>query len=463
MNPMSRVPRYVLLAAVLLLAAPVLLPVDFGGIAIAQEEKKENKSAPRSGRKSKSMSVKVGDLILEVSELIDAENYNEAVKLLDKVKAMPKLSDYEKVNMYSMYGYLYFALEDYGKAINAYEMVLEQPDLPESAMQQAIRTLAQLAFVKEDYQAAIGYANRYMDMLGPDSDMYALIGTAYYSIAAAKANPTKADFAKIIPPVDKAMALARENELEMKENWWLLLRVAYWEQDNYPKVKEVLEQLVIGWPKKEYWTQLSGVYYELKDEPRQLGAYLAAYDQGLLEKSAELVQLAQLFLQAEAPYKGARVLEKGFDAEQIERTISNLRLFSQAWQMAAEDLKAIPPLKEAAGITDDGELYARLAQSYLNLSKYKDCIDSSKKALNKGGLKNQGNVYLIYGMCQYETGKLSSAKKTFRKALKHPKSAKTANSWIAFVKSEEDRLSHFEEAMKRAQTALGETQASLIQ
>ncbi|MDP6436527.1 MAG: hypothetical protein QF790_02125 [Gammaproteobacteria bacterium] len=462
MNPMSRVPGYALLVAAFIFAAPALLPNELGGTALAQEEK-ENKSAPRSGRKSASMSVKVGDMILEVTELLDAEKYNEALAILNKVKAMPKLTDYEKVNMYSMYGYLYFALGDFNKAIDSYETLLQQPDLPEPAMQQAIRTLAQLAFVKEDYQAAIGYANRYMDMLGPDSDMYALIGTAYYSIAAAKANPTKADFQKIVPPVDKAMSLAREKGLEMKENWWLLLRVAYWEQDNYPKVREVLEQLVIGWPKKEYWTQLSGVYYELKDEPRQLGAYEAAYDQGLLEKSSELVQLAQLFLQAEAPYKGARVLEKGFKAEQVESTVSNLRLYSQAWQMAAEDRKAIPPLKEAAGLSDDGELYARLAQSYLNLSEHKDCIDASKKALNKGGLKNQGNVYLIYGMCQYETDQLSAAKATFRRALKYEKAAKTASSWIAYVESEEARLKQLEDSLKRARQALGETQASLVE
>lgn len=461
MRPVSGVFGSLLLAAAILLAAPGMLPDRFGGVAVAQEQKKENKSAPRSGRKSQSMSTKVGDIILEVSELIDQNKFDEALTLLNKVKEMSKLSDYEKVNMHSMFGYLYFALEDYGKAINAYETLLALPDVPEPAQQQAIRTLAQLAFVREDYQAAIRYANRYMDMFGPDSDMYALIGTAYYSIAAAKANPTKADFQKIVPPVDSAMSLARDNGLDMKENWWLLLRVAYWEQDDYPKVRDVLEQLVIGWPKKEYWTQLSGVYYELKDEPRQLGAYEAAYDQDLLEKSSELVQLAQLFIQAEAPYKGARVLEKGYEAKQVERTVSNLRLYSQAWQMAAEDRKAIPPLKEAAGMSDDGELYARLAQSYLNLSEYNNCIDASNRALNKGGLKNQGNVYLIFGMCQYETDKLSAAKATFRKALRYEKAAKTASSWIAYVESEEARLRQLDESLKRARQALGETQASL--
>jgi tetratricopeptide (TPR) repeat protein len=291
--------------------------------------------------------------------------------------------------------------------------------------------------------------------VGPDSDMYVVIGTAYYQIAAEKETPAKADFAKVIPPVEKAIALAEESGKDIKENWLLLLRVAYWEQANYQKVREILEQLVIGWPKKEYWTQLSAIYFELKDEPKQLAAYEAAYDQKLLVSSPELVQMAQLFMQADVPYKGARVLEKGFEAEIVERKVSNLRLYSQAWQMASEDRKAITPLKEAAGMSDDGELYARLAQSYLNLSDYGDCISASDSALSKGGLKNTGNAYLILGMCQFESDKLGTSKGSFRKALKYEKSAKTANSWIAFVESEESRLRQLQESLRQASKPLG--------
>ncbi len=168
----------------------------------------------------------------------------------------------------------------------------------------------------------------------------------------------------------------------------------------------------------------------------------------MLTKSAELVQMAQLFMQAETPYKGARVLEKGFEAEIIERNVRNLRLQSQAWQLAREDRKAIPPLKEAAGMSDDGELFSRLAQSHLNLSEYKSCISASSKAIKKGGLKNKGSTYLIQGMCQFELDKLTEAKASFRQAAKYKKVAKNARSWIDFVESEESRLKQLERSMQ---------------
>ncbi len=192
---------------------------------------------------------------------------------------MPKLSTYETAQLYSFYGFLYFNAENYAQATKAYNTVLQQPDLPPPLQQQTIRTLAQLAFVTEEYQKAINYANQYINEVGPDPDMYVVIGTAYYQLE---------KYAEIIPPVEKAISIANERGTQTKEQWLLLLRVAYWETENYTKVKQILEQLVVGWPKKEYWTQLSGVYFELKDESRQLAAYEAAYDQGLLESSAEL-------------------------------------------------------------------------------------------------------------------------------------------------------------------------------
>ena len=87
--------------------------------------------------------------------------------------------------------------------------------------------------------------------------------------------------------------------------------------------------------------------------------------------------LAQLLMQAEAGYKAARILEKGFADGIVEENESNFRLLSQAWQMAAEYEKAIDPLKKAAKISDDGELDVRLANSYLNLSRYEDCIKAT--------------------------------------------------------------------------------------
>jgi len=433
------------LVAALVYAVPALMPASLGAVAQAQDKDKDEKMR---GRQTQALSKKVYEVITAANELVDVEDYNGARALLDKMDRS-KFTPYELAQVSNFYGFLYYNAEDYPRAIKAYETVLQQPELPEALVQGTIRTLSQLYFVEEKFDKSIQYSERYNREFGEDPEILALIGTAYYQ----KEQP-----AKIIPPIERAIEIARERGTTVKEQWWLLLRVAYWEQDDYKKVKEILEILVVNWPKKEYWTQLSGIYYELKDEPRQLAAYEAAYDQGLLSSNGELVQMAQLFLQAEVPYKGAKVLEAGLESGQIERNVRNLRLLSQAYQLSRDDSKAIKPLREAAGMSDDGDLYARLANSYLNLNQYNDCIDAAKKALAKGGLKDTGNAYLVKGMCEFDSKKLNSSKSSFVNAAKYNKTKKYANQWLQFVKNEEERIAQINKSLqqvRQAQTEAG--------
>ena len=175
-------------------SSPLLLPENLNGYAFAQEsgEKKEvNKKRPRTGKKSQALGKKVYEIITKANELVDADQTSAALIELDKTKSMENLTTYETAQIYSFYGYLYFNAERYREAINSYNKVLQQPDLPPAVLQQSIRTLAQLSFVTEDYDAAIRYANQYLNDGGPDADMYVVLGTAYYQ---------KDQYAEIIPP-----------------------------------------------------------------------------------------------------------------------------------------------------------------------------------------------------------------------------------------------------------------------
>ena len=96
----------------------------------------------------------------------------------------------------------------------------------------------------------------------PPPEPYIYLATAYYQLER---------YDQMIEPVENAIRVANERDLEVKEQWWLLLRVPYYEQENYKKVAEILEVLVVGWPKKEYWTMLSAMYGELDLEKASAG------------------------------------------------------------------------------------------------------------------------------------------------------------------------------------------------
>jgi tetratricopeptide (TPR) repeat protein len=142
--------------AVFFFAGTPLVPGISDGVAVAQSSKKKDDSkAPMKGKQSQTLSKRVYELITEANEKVDAENYEGARLVLDKIKAMPKLSSYETAQMWTFYGFLYFNSDKYQKATDAYQKVLEQPELPEGIIQNTYRTLAQLAFATEDYGQAI--------------------------------------------------------------------------------------------------------------------------------------------------------------------------------------------------------------------------------------------------------------------------------------------------------------------
>ena len=201
-----------------------------------------------------------------------------------------------------------------------------------------------------------------------------------------------------------------------KENWWLLLRAAYFELDNIPKVRYVLERLLIEWSKKEYWTQLAAIYGQDELEEKQISAYATAYQEGFLEKSNEYVQMAQLYLSKEVPHKAAVVLQTGFDEGIVDKEVKNWRLLSQAWFLAQEDKMAIIALREAAKLSDDGELDVRLARSLANIADYKSCVDAAQTGIEKGGLKRDDESYITLGMCQFEEDMYEDSKNSFKLA-----------------------------------------------
>jgi tetratricopeptide (TPR) repeat protein len=430
----SKQPRVQFIPALLL---ALLLPV-----APLAAQEGEQSAAEEPTKRTAAMGEKVYRKLAEAQAFTDVEppNFAAAMRTLDELKASPKLSPYETAQLYNFYGFVYYAQERYKDSIRAYETVLKQPELPEALRTQTIYTLAQLHFTTEEWQKAIDLINQWLRTANkPSPDSYILLASAYYQLNS---------YQEMIAPVEKAMSIAEDRGTPAKEQWWLLLRVAYYELENYKKVKDILEVLVSNWPKKEYWTQLAAMYGELEDEKRQLSAYESAYDQGFLVRSNELVQLAQLFLQAEVPYKAAQVMEKGFEQDQIEKTAQNYRSLSQAWQMAGDDKKAIVPLKSAAALSNDGILDVRLANSYLNLSRYDECTTAARAGINKGDLRRPDTAYEILGMCLFELDQYEDAKKAFRQAAKDDRTKKRARNWIAFIEKEQERLQQLEDSLK---------------
>ncbi len=419
-----------LLGLSVILVGPVIL-----NAAGAQESQAQE----RQTRKTPAMREKVYKQLSEAQVAAEADNYQAAMNALNTLSKDSSLNSYEKAQMYNFYAFIYYSQDRYKDAVRAYENVLAQPDLPEAMENGTLYSLAQLYFQTEDYSKSISLMERWFRVANnPGPDPYVIVAQAYYQLK---------DYRKALPNIETAMRIAREQGKKVKENWLLLQRLFYYELEDYPKSEQVLKELVRLFPKKVYFTQLSAVYHELNDEAKQLAAMELAYYQGMLNQGRELMNLAQLYVANGVPYRGAKVLQEAVDTNKVEPTLSTLRLLSQAWYMAAEDEKAIPPLRQAAGMSDDGELYVRLAQSYLNLDRYADAAEALRSAISKGKIRRPGDANVMLGMSLYELDRLDQARSAFRAAANYDGNERTARQWIDHIGKEEVRRAELAKAL----------------
>jgi len=405
----------------------LLTGVIAAGGAYAQEDERDRRDRQKT-KQAQAVSKEVYDKILQAQEKVDVEDYTGALRVLDHLNSDDKLTEYEKSNVLNYIGFVHYNMGNTNAAMKVYEEMLRIPSLEEQIRKQTVYTLAQLSTMEEQYDQAIRLLEEWFTLeLNPAPDPFILYAQNLYQVNR---------YGDMIKPIERAMEVATKREKPIKEDWYVLLNFAYFQQENYRKVRDIQKILLVSWPKKRYWFSLAGAFTELGEENNLFASYDAAHTQGLLERESELVTMAQLYMQNEVPYKAATLLSAEMETGRVQRNAKNYRLLSQAWQLAQEDEESVPALKEAARLSDEGELNLRLGNAYLNLGRYADCVSAVQAGLRKGGIKSPDNAQISLGMCLYNLQKYGAAIKAFRQARKTRRSARMSDQWIKVINSD---------------------------
>ncbi len=400
------------------------------GGAYAQDDEREKRDAQKT-KQAQAVSKEVYDKISKAQEQVDAKDYQGALRALNNLYNPDKLTEYEQTNVLNYIGFIYYNMDDIQNAIRTYEKMIAIPSLEPQMAKQTTYTLAQLYTMEEQYQKALNTLDKWFILeTNPAPDPFILKAQNLYQLSR---------YQEMIEPIENAMRVARARNKTVKEDWYVLLNFAYFHDENYKMVRDIQKILLETWPKKRYWFSLAGAYTELGEDNNLIAAYGSAQDQGMLEKESELVTMAQLYMQAEVPYKAATLLEKEMGAGRVPKSAKNYRLLSQAWMLSQEDERAIPALKEAARLSDDGELDVRLGNTYLNLGDYDECIAAVQTGMRKGGLKSPDNAQISLGMCLYNKRQYDAAIKAFRAASKTQRSRKISQQWIRVIEADVER------------------------
>ena len=405
--------------------------IGFAQTAYAQDDEKKPK---RQTKKVQSLRQNIYEKLIEAQAEIEAKNYADGMKMLQELRAMSDLNNFEQAQISNFFGFYYFVQEQYPQALAEYKKVIVDPEgIPEGLYVSTFYTIAQLYFQEEDYQNALEYAQKWFAATPePSADAYMLIGQAYYQLK---------QIDEAFEPVKTGIEMYKAADRVPKENWYLLLRALYYEKNDYDSMLPLMKEIITHYPKAQYMTTMAGIYSELGRIDKMMAIIEAMYETGYLEgKPRQIVNLASLYLMHEIPVKAADLLGKHMEAGDVEDDEKNLKLYSQALAQAKEFEKAIDPLKLAAEKTKNGELYLTLGQSYMALNRWQDAESALSSAIRAGGLKRPDQTRISLGLAQVELGEFEDARKTFQKAAEDKRSVKSATQWIQYVDNEVRRL-----------------------
>lgn len=358
---------------------------------------------------------------------------DRAEEMLQRIaRDMDRFNPFEQAQVHQYMAQLHFARDETARLIESFEAIVSKsPQIPTGLEAGAYQTLGQLYAQEERFEEALDAYRSWASLVTTiDSEQYYMLSYLFYQLG---------DLERAIVHVNAAVSRAEERGQVPQENWLVMQRALFFEQENYPALLTVIEKLVRHYPKLSYWDQLSSIYGLLERENDRLHSLEALYLMGGVERESMLIALASMFLERDVPYKAAKILHRGiYEDETIEPTADNLEMLANSWSLAQEAQRSLVEIEKAAAKSNKGDLFARLSAIYTINERYEEAIDAGEAALARG-VSRSDQVYLRIGTAHVSLEQYDEAIEALEQAAKDKRSQETAEQWIGYAKREKER------------------------
>jgi tetratricopeptide (TPR) repeat protein len=395
----------------------------------AQDSKKRK-------RTSQVMSKAVATKLIATQEMLQNDQINAAKKELDSVMTRRGLKPLELANIYQFYAYVANEKDQPKKAIQYFIKAIQQDALPLAQQYQLEYNVAQLYMMEGDFEKALKILRAWFKKTRRKDSPVTPNGGNYYMMALCYVNLSPPNYERARKPAE----LAVESNDKPEENWLRMLGQIYYVQKEYALMADVLEELIERFNKPDYYTQLSGAYAEAGDELKALAVLQLAYTQDLLRKESQVQHLARMELYHSVPFRAATIVEKGLNDGILTGDLDNLKLLADSWIAAREPEKAFEPLSEAAALSENGDLFMRLGQAYVQKQRWQDADRALGKALDFKDLKDRGQVHLLRGVARMNLERWKSARSSFLAAEKFEESKKSASQYVRYLEARKQQV-----------------------
>lgn len=370
------------------------------------------------------ISAQTGRILSEAIEFLNMDQFDQARARLADLR-VDRLSPFEKSRLHQLLFNLEMNDEDYPGAREQLQLAIDSGGLNAVEMSQMRYQMAQLFVQEEKYAEAASALEAWIASEAmPNSAAYYLLAASYYY---------QELYDKALPNAQKAVDLAGEAP---QEPWLQMLASLHLQKEDFDAALPVVKRMVNLYPdKKTYWIQLSGLYLQKEDYDNALVVLEFANYGGMLTEQREITQLADLFSLQGMPYRSATMLDAALKESKLDRNKTNVEKLGNAWTAAREFEKAVPVLRDAAALAEDGELFVRAGQVQMQLADWEGAIESFEDAIDKGGLRNEANIEYLLGYSLYELDRFADAKTHLQRAARDADERSNANSLIQVIDS----------------------------
>ena len=356
-------------------------------------------------------------------KLLDEDNPVEALALLDRIRA-DRVGRYSAAQLYQTYGFVYLQLDREDEAFDAFEKSLELDALPTHQQQDIVYSVAGYHAGNERYEESNTALLRWFRYEpNPRAEAYAVMGANFAQRALMR---------QALPYVLLANRLAKEPN----RNWRNLQLAIHVELRQFADAIELLKDNIGVWPDDVgNYIALSSLYTETRDDLGALAALSIPWQRGILRAREDILDLVRLNLFLENPAQAGMILSEAMRQGLVDENDKNLRLLLNAWTMARENDRAIDTIDKIAQLADDGEVYRQKALLLNETGEWEEVVESCRLSLQKGGLENPGEVWLLQGVALAELGRFENAIDAFENAKRSGKDnvRRDANAWIGYV------------------------------
>ncbi len=372
----------------------------------------------------KALSQQTYKVLMAAQASFGTASVTKAINNLKTLLAKLEKKPYEQAIVLQTLSHAYISQEDYSSAIPPLKRSVELNALPPEPQQQIYYDLIRLYMATEGFTEAINLLNTWFTQVdSPQAEAYIMLATAHLQLG---------HFKQAIAPLNQAITMTEEP----KESWYQSLLGAYSELKHYEQCTTLLHTMLQHFPDRpNYWRQLAGIQLTEDKYSDALTTMELAYLRGHIKTEQELLNLAQLYLHLNAPYKAATIIENEMKRGDINKTEKNWEHAANAWLLARETDKAVAALEKAKALLRNPQLGLRLAQLYMESQRWEEAGKTLNTIIRDGKLDsaNTGQAWMLLGIVRHETHSLDKARTAFKQAEKYSKTANSAKQWLAFL------------------------------